>query len=141
MKKINRKARYDYEILETFEAGVALTGLEVKAVKAGNIDLKGAHVKEVDGEIYLINANISGSGEDYKPTRTRKLLLHKDQIISILSKIKGKKLTLVPVSVYTTRGLVKVEIALAKPKRKFEKRKKIKERDIKRDIERELKDR
>jgi SsrA-binding protein len=137
MKKINRKVRFDYEILETLEAGVALSGEEVKAVKAGNIDLKGSHAKEVDGEIYLINANIPSS----QPTRTRKLLLHKKQIISLLTKIKGKKLTLVPVSVYTTRGLVKVEIALAKPKRKFEKRKKIKERDIKRDIERELKDR
>lgn len=141
MKKINKKARYDYEILETIEAGIELTGSEVKAVKAGNVDLKGAHAKIIDGQVYLINANISGTNQAHEPTRTRRLLLHKDQIVSLESKIKGKKLTLVPVSVYTTRGLVKVEIGLAKPKRKFEKRKKIKDRDIKRDIERELKDR
>jgi SsrA-binding protein len=141
MKKINRKARFDYNLLETLEAGIALSGQEVKAVKEGNVDLQGAHAKIIDGEVYLINVNISGTGEGYEPTRTRKLLLHKNQIVSIASKIKGKKLTLVPVSVYTTRGLVKIELALAKPKRKFEKRKKIKDRDIKRDVERELKDR
>lgn len=139
MKKVNKKARFDYKILETVEAGIALTGKEVKSIKKGDIDLKGAHVKEMDGEVYLINANISGKGDNYDPRRSRKLLLHKSQIVSILSKTKGKKLTLVPVSVYTTRGLVKVEIALAKPKRKFEKKKKLKDRDIKRDIERELK--
>lgn len=141
MKRVNKKAKYDYKILEAIEAGISLTGQEVKAVKRGEVELEGAHVKEIDGEIYLINANIQGGGHEYEPRRTRKLLLHKDQIVSMLSKVKGKKLTLVPLSVYTTRGLVKVEIALAKPKKKFEKRKKIKERDIKRDIERELKNR
>jgi SsrA-binding protein len=141
MKKINKKAKFDYELLDTYEAGVSLTGSEVKAVKNGNIDLKGAHAKFVDGELYLINANISGIEGISEARRSRKLLLHKEEITSILTKIKAKKLTIVPVSVYTTRGLVKVKIAVARPKKKFEKRKKIKDRDIKRDIERELKNR
>lgn len=140
MKKLNRRAKFDYLILETFEAGIVLEGGEVKAVKSGKVDINGAHIRILEGEAYLINANIPVEGKkNHSPTRTRKLLLHKDELISISTKIKAKKLTLVPVSVYTKGRLVKVKIALAKAKRKFEKRQKIKKRDIERDIERELK--
>jgi SsrA-binding protein len=140
MRKENRRAKFDYHILETLEAGVVLEGGEVKAIKSGKVDINAAHIRILEGEAYLINANIPvGGKKNHSPTRTRKLLLHKDELISVSAKIKAKKLTLVPVSVYTKGRLVKVKIALAKAKRKFEKRQKIKKRDIERDIERELK--
>lgn len=138
MKVINRKAKYDYKFLETFEAGVSLTGAEVKAVKKGMVDLKNSYAKVLRGEAFLINAIIQEAGGKTS-TRTRRLLLHKKEIVSILSKIKGKNLILVPISMYTKGRLVKVKLALAKAKRKFEKRATIKKRDIERDIEQELK--
>jgi len=140
MRKENRRVKFNYLILEKFEAGIVLEGGEVKSIKTGQIDINTAHIRIIDGEAYLINASIPVAGKkNYSPTRTRKLLLHKNELVSIQVKIKAKKLTLVPVSVYTKGRLVKVKIALAKAKRKFEKRQKIKKRDIERDIERELK--
>lgn len=141
MRKVNKRAKYDYKILEKFEAGVVLSGAEVKAVKNGNVDLSASYAKIINDEAYLINVNIPVPGKkDYDSQRTRKLLLHKNEIISIKTKIEGKRLTLVPVSMYTKGRLVKVEIALAKPKRKFEKKEQKKKKDIERQIERELKD-
>ncbi|GAG50042.1 unnamed protein product, partial [marine sediment metagenome] len=138
MKRINKKANYNYKLFDKYETGVVLLGAEVKALKKGNVELSQSFAKIIDDEIYLINANITVEGKkNYKPTRSRKLLLHKDQITSIQSKIKAKKLTLVPTKVYTKGRLVKVEIALAKAKRKFEKKEAIKRRDIEREIERE----
>jgi SsrA-binding protein len=142
MKKINRKAKFNYKLLDSFEAGIVLNGAEVKAIRNGQVDISNSYAKIVNNEAYLINANIPVSGKkDYSPTRTRKLLLHKDEIISIKTDIKAKKLTLVPTKVYTKHNLVKVELALAKPKRQFQKKESIKKRDIERDLERELKER
>jgi SsrA-binding protein len=140
MKILNRKARFNYKLFDKFEAGISLIGGEVKAIRRGHVDLSHSYAKIIDNEIYLINANIPIEGKkDYKPARTRKLLLHKKQIITISAKIKAKRLTLIPTKVYTRKRLVKVEVALAKTKRKFEKKQAIKNRDIEREIEAELK--
>jgi SsrA-binding protein len=132
MRIVNKKAKFNYKLLEKYEAGIVLTGHEVKAIRNGQADLSQAYAKIIDHEMYLINANISTN-------RTRKLLLHKDQIISIQSKIKAKKLTLVPLSLYNKAALIKVELALAKAKRKFEKKEAIKRKEIEREIEKEFK--
>ena len=140
MRIFNRKARFNYKLLGRFEAGIALLGAEVKAVRRGAVDLSSSFAKIMGDEVYLINANIPVEGKkDYNTKRIRKLLLHKNQIVSIQSKIKAKKLTLVPTKVYTKGRLIKVEVALAKAKRKYEKKEAIKRKDIEREIERELK--
>ena len=137
---LNKKANFNYILLERVEAGLSLLGGEVKAVKQGNVDLSNAFVKIADNEAYLINANIPVAGKtDYNTVRSRKLLLHKKEIVSILSKIKAKRLTIVPTKVYTKGPKIKLEIALAKSKRKFEKRQVIKKKDIERKIEKQLK--
>lgn len=142
MKIINRRARFDYQIQDRFEAGINLLGPEVKAVRLGQVDLAGSHVKIVGSEAYLINAKIYpyryANLEDYDERRTRKLLLHKKEIIFLKSKLEGSGLSLVPLSIYTSHGLIKVELALGKGKKKFQKKESIKKRDIRRDIEREL---
>jgi len=140
MKILNRKAKYNYQLLERFEAGIVLSGKEVKAVKDGQIDLSHAYAKIIKDEVYLVNANITVKATtDDSPTRARKLLLHKKEIISLETKIKAKKLTLVPIKMYTKNRLIKIEIALAKSKRKFEKKEQKKRKDLEREIERELK--
>lgn len=139
MKVTNKKTHFNYNLFDKYEVGITLLGGEVKAIRTGNIDLSTSFAKIVDGEVYLINANIPIEGKkDYSPTRSRKLLLHKDQIISIQSKIKAKKLTLVATRVYTKGRLIKAEIALAKSKKRFEKKEAIKRKDIEREVEREL---
>ena len=139
MKILNRKARYDYEILETLEAGIMLTGSEVKSVRAGHADLSGSFARIRGSEVYLVNASIfpyvHARLENYDPKRTRKLLLHKKQILSLKAKMDGSNLTIVPLCVYTTRLLIKAELALAKAKKVYEKRETIKKRDIAREIE------
>ena len=140
MAIINRKAKYNYQLFERIEAGVSLLGREAKAIRDKRGDLSNAYVKIIGGEAFLLNTNLpADTSGGYNPTRTRKLLLHKSEIVSLQSKIKAKKLTLVPIKMYTKGRLVKVEIALAKSKRKFEKRQAIKRRDIEREIEKELK--
>jgi len=142
MRKINKKARFNYKLLERFEAGISLIGAEVKAIRIGHVDISNSYAKIIDNEVYLVNANISVVGKKkYNATRSRKLLLHKNQITSLKTKTKAKSLTLVPTKVYTKGRLIKVEIALAKAKRKFEKKEAIKKRDIKREIEVELRGR
>lgn len=138
MKILNKRARHHYKILEEIEAGISLTGAEVKALRAGKANISQSHGKIIGQEAFLVNANIS-TGE--KPTRTRKLLLHKREIVSLSSKIKAKKLTLIPLKIYTKGRLIKVKLALAKSKRKFEKKESLKKADIKREIERELRGR
>ncbi|OGM59181.1 SsrA-binding protein [Candidatus Woesebacteria bacterium RIFCSPLOWO2_01_FULL_39_10] len=139
MQVINRKAKFNYQLIEKFEAGMVLSGSEVKSIKEGHIDISNAFAKIINGELFLINANMPiANGLNHDPSRMRKLLMHKNEIISIEGKIKQKKLTLVPTKVYTRGPLIKAEVALAKTKRKFEKKELIKKRDIKRDIEREL---
>ena len=149
MRIINKKAKFNYNFLERLEVGISLIGAEAKALRIKGADLSSSFAKIIGGEIYLVNANIPVEGKkDYNPTRSRKLLLHKDQIVSIESKIKAKKLTLVPTKIYNKRSLrpgghksrlIKVEIALAKSKRKFEKKEAIKKKDIERELQEALK--
>lgn len=139
----NRKARHDYNIVDTFESGIVLSGQEVKAVKSGQISLKGSFVKVRNNEAYLTNAHISqykkaAPDPDYNPERSRKLLLSRKEIDKLIGKKQSEGLTVIPISVYTKRGLIKVEIALARGKKKYEKRDKIKKRDIDREIREKL---
>ena len=139
MQVLNKRAKFDYNLLESYEAGAELLGGEVKAIRQGKIDLSNSFAKVIDDEVFLVNANIPVKDKkNYSPSRTRKLLLHKDEIISIKTKIKAKKLTLVPTKMYTKGRLVKVQISLAKSKLKFEKKEAIKRKDIEREIAREL---
>ena len=134
MKIFNKRAKFDYELLEKFEAGIVLSGGEAKAVRTGHVNLTGSYAKIIGDEAYLVNANIPIDGKlNYDPAGSRKLLLHRHEIASILGSIKAKKLTLVPISVYTTHNLVKVEIALARSKKRFEKKETIKKRDLERE--------
>ncbi len=138
MKIYNKKVKFNYEIGKRYEAGIVLSGGEAKAVRTGHCDLSRSYAKIMNKEAYLINANIPIPGAlKYDSTRTRKLLLHRSEIADIETNLKQKRLTIVPVAVYTKRRLIKAELALAKPKRTFEKKASIKQKDIKRDIERE----
>lgn len=142
---INKRAKYDYEILDKFEAGLILKGYEVKSVKNGHMSLKGAYVTIKDNEIYLINANISAyqpknTPEDYDPGRSRKLLLHKTEIKYLTGKSREKGLTLVPIKVYTKKSRLKLEFGIGRGKKKIDKREKIKKREVKKEIERRLKE-
>jgi SsrA-binding protein len=126
MKIFNRKAPFEYEILDRLEAGINLTGPEVKAVRLGHVDLASSFVRIVGSEAYLVNAKIfpyqyARNAENFDPSRTRKLLLHKKEIISLKSKLDGEKLSLVPVSLYTTKRLIKLELALGKGKKSISK--------------------
>ena len=145
MKIINRKASFDVQILDRFEAGITLLGAEVKAVRAGHADLSGSFVKIIGSEAYLVNAKIFpyeyARPETHDPKRTRKLLLHKKEIISLKSKMDTQNLTIVPVSLYTTSQRIKLELALGKPKKKIDKRRDLKQKTINRDIEEALKNR
>ena len=145
MKIVNRRAFYDYQILERFEAGINLIGTEVKAVRLGHADLKGSFVRIIGSEAYLVNVKIFpyqyARPEGYDETRTRKLLLHKKEIIALKSKTIGQNLTIVPVSMYTTKHFIKVELALGKGKKKYDKKEAIKEKDIQREVEQELEER
>ena len=142
MKITNRRAFFDFQIEEKFEAGINLYGAEVKAIKLGHADLTGSFVKIVGSEAYLINAKVFpyeyARPDNYDEKRTRKLLLHKSEIISLKSKIEGQNLSLVPLSLYTKRGFIKLELAIGKGKKKFEKKEAIKRKDIDREIEQEL---
>ncbi len=142
MKIDNKKAFFDYEILEKLEAGINLFGAEVKAIRLGHADLSGSFVKIIGTEAYLVNAKIFpykySSPEGYDERRTRKLLLHKNEIIALKSKIEGANLALVPISIYTTKGFIKLQIGLGKGKKEFDKREKIKKRDIQRAVEQEI---
>lgn len=143
MKITNKRAFHDYNILETYEVGISLTGPEVKSVKGSRISLEGAFVKIIGSEVYLVNAQIFlypyTRPDGYDDKRSRKLLLHKREIISLKSKLSSSNLTLVPLECYVLHGFVKLKIALAKGKREFEKREKIKKRDIDREVQRILK--
>lgn len=141
----NRKATFDYEILENYEAGMVLFGFEVKAIKTGQMSLAGTFIAARGNELYLTNAYIppyqpKNTPPDYDPNRSRKLLLRKAEIASLIGKTKQKGLTLVPLKVYTKRGKLKLEFALAKGKKKFDKRSKIIERETKRKIDRAIRE-
>lgn len=142
MKIVNKKALHNYHILEHVEAGVVLTGAEVKSIRAGRIDLGEAYVRILNEEAFLVNANIprynESSDKVYDATKSRKLLLHRDQIDSLMGKTSGTKNTLVPISIYEKNNRFKIEVGLAKSKKEFDKRKIVKERDHNRRIEQEL---
>lgn len=139
----NRKARHDYFLVEKFEAGIVLVGTEVKSLRAGRANLKDSYAQIDDGELYLYNMHISpyehGSFSNVDPTRKRKLLMHKKEIMRLLGKVKEKGLTLVPTKLYFSNGRVKVEIALAQGKKLHDKRATQKEKDAKREIDKAMK--
>ena len=139
----NKKALFDYSILEKFEAGIVLKGIEVKSIKTGKMNLRGSFVvvKQSPTEVFLIGANIppyqpNNTPDDYDPKRSRKLLLKKIEIKRLIGKSKEKGLTIVPIKVYTIKGKIKIEFAIVKGKKKFDKREQIKKRQTKKDIER-----
>lgn len=142
MKITNKRAFFDYEILDRFEAGINLLGAEVKALREGHADLSGAHVRIIGSEAYLVNAKIFpyqyARPENYDERRSRKLLLHKNEIIALKSKVEGQKLTLIPISIYTSDRYIKVEVALGKGKKKYEKKQAKKQKDLDRELEMEL---
>jgi SsrA-binding protein len=139
----NRKARHDYFILDTYEAGISLKGSEIKSIRAGQISIKEAYV-HVDAQLeaWLVNAHISpydpASRENHDPTRRRKLLLHRSQIRDVWDELRRKSVTVIPLQVYLRDGLAKVEIAIAKGKKKYDKRAAIAERDMQREVNRQL---
>ena len=141
----NRKARHDYFIEETVEAGIALRGTEVKSLRLGLANLTDSYVLIRNNEAFLFNANISpythGNSANHEPLRTRKLLLHKAEIVKLTWKMSQKGFTLIPLKIYFVRGKAKVLIGLAKGKKSFDKRDTIKEKESKREVERVMKDR
>jgi SsrA-binding protein len=143
-RAVNKKAYRDYELVEKFEAGLALLGTEVKSLRDGQADLDGSYAKLRGQECWLVGCKIAHYAQagvnNHEPDRNRKLLLHKAQIKKIRIKLEQRGFTLVPLRIYfNDRGLAKAQIALGRGKRKFDKRKKIDERTQKRDIERDVK--
>ena len=140
----NKKAFFDYEILEKFEAGLELKGHEVKAIRSGRIQIAGTFVRIVGGQAWLLGSNIppyqaQNTPPDYDPTRTRKLLLHKKELNELIGKSQLKGLTLVPLRIYDKHDLIKLEFAVCRGKKKTDKRETIKRREADREIKRTLK--
>ncbi|MGT2929125.1 SsrA-binding protein SmpB [Streptococcus dentasini] len=139
----NKKARHDYTIVDTVEAGVVLTGTEIKSVRASRIQLKDGYAQIKDGQAWLVNVHIApfeqGNIWNQDPERTRKLLLKKREISRLANELKGTGMTLIPLKVYIKRGFAKVLIGLAKGKHDYDKRESIKRRDQERDIKRQMK--
>jgi len=142
MRITNKRAFYDYEISDRIEAGINLTGAEVKAVKLDHADLTGSYVRIIGSEAYLVNAKIFpyeyARPENYQEDRTRKLLLHKKEIISLKNKTDGANLALVPISFYVKSGFIKLEVGVGRGKKKFDKKEAKRRHDLDRDLEREL---
>ena len=140
----NRRARFYYEVIEEFEAGISLIGAEVKSLRSGRVSLKEAYGRPVQGEVFLYGMHIApyapASHQNLDPRRPRRLLLHKWQIKRITGKVQERGLTLVPLKLYFKGGKVKVQLALVRGKSKIDRREDIKRRDMERDVERELKD-
>jgi len=143
MRVENRKARFEYEVIETFEAGLILTGSEVKSIKAGQANLTGARVIEKEGKLFVVGMSVPkyqfATDPEYDPGRIRELLFHKREITSILSKKEARGLTLVALSAYNKGDLIKLEIALVRGKKKYEKREQVKKRDEELALARRLK--
>ena len=143
MEIINRKAKFNYQIFDTVEAGIVLTGTEIKSLRHGKANIRDSYVRVKNGEMYIINMHISsyenGNIFNHDETRERKLLLHKKEILKFRDKIKLEGYTIVPLKVYLKNGRAKVLIGLAKGKKNFDKREDIKKRDIERNIRARLK--
>jgi len=138
----NKRATFDFHLLDRFEAGLVLTGTEIKSVRANQVSLRRSYVQNRGGELWLVDAHISpyvhGSHENHDPTRPRKLLLHKREIRKIIDSLVQSGLTVVPTKMYLRDGRAKVEIALARGKRKFDKRQSLAKKDADRQVERAL---
>jgi SsrA-binding protein len=136
----NRKAYHDYHLQDSIEVGIALTGTEIKSIRAGRVNLRDAYVRPEGGELWLLNSHIAryapGSYLSHEPTRARKLLLHRKQIENLTSKTQEKGLTLVPLKLYLKDNIAKVEVALAKGKKIYDKREAIMRRETEREISR-----
>lgn len=143
MEILNRKARYDYIIEDTYEAGIVLTGTEIKSVRQGKVNIKDSYAIIRNDEIYLLNTHISiyeeGNRFNHEEDRTRKLLLHKKEILKLKNKLEIEGYTLVPLRLYFVKGRCKVEIGVCKGKKNYDKKESIKERDIKRELEKDFK--
>lgn len=142
---LNRKARHEFHVEETIEAGIVLTGTEIKSIRAGKVSLQEAYARIERGEAWLVGAHIApwtgGNRWNHEAKRTRKLLLHKDEIVQLLGKTKSKGLTLVPLRLYIDdRGHAKLQLGLARGKQLHDRRRDIAERETRREIERELSD-
>lgn len=142
----NRKARFEYEILETYEAGLELTGTEVKSIRAGKVNLQDSFTLIREGEAWLLNMHVSPHSTasrvfNHDPTRRRKLLLHRQEISRITGMIEKKGLTVIPLRLVLTKGWIKAHLAVARGKKLHDKRDALKEKSINRDIQRDLKDR
>ncbi|MFI5394599.1 MAG: SsrA-binding protein SmpB [Candidatus Binatia bacterium] len=140
---VNRRARHEFHIEETFEAGLVLTGSEVKSLRAGKAQLKDSYGRIDRGEVWLFNAHISpydaAAQFGHEPTRSRKLLLHRRQIEHLIGKVKERGLTLIPLRLYFKDGRAKVELGLARGKKLYDKRAATKEREVKREMDRAMK--
>ena len=135
----NRRARFNYDILETVEAGLVLKGTEIKAIREGHVNLSDSYAKPENGELWLVNAHIAqysaGSGNNHEPTRPRKLLLHKGELNRLSRQVAERGLTLVPLRLYITRHVAKVELGLAKGRKNYDKRRAIIEREREREAQ------
>ena len=140
---VNKKARHDYFVIESFEAGIELVGTEVKSIRAGKMNLKESIVKIMKNEVYLINCHVSpyeqGNIFNRDPLRTRKLLLHRKEINQLIGKVQEKGLTLVATKAYLKGRKIKIQVALARGKKLYDKRQTIKDKDINRELERDFK--
>ena len=143
MEILNRKARYDYEIEDTYEAGMVLTGTEIKSIRQGKANIKDSYAIVRNDELYLLNTHISlydeGNRFNHEENRTRKLLMHKREILKLKNKLEIEGYTLIPLRIYFVKGRAKVEIGVCKGKKNYNKKETIKERDIKREQEKYLK--
>jgi SsrA-binding protein len=140
---VNRKAYHDYHILESLEAGIALTGTEIKSIRAGRVNIRDAYARPEGGELWLVNAHIAAyqaaSHFNHEPNRPRKLLLHRRQIDELAGMVSQKGLTLVPLKLYIKRGVAKLELGVGRGKKLRDKREAMVRRDVEREIERALK--
>ncbi len=141
----NRKAHHEYTLEDSFEAGLVLTGSEIKSIREHRVNLKDGYVEDRNGELWLMNVHISGYDQagafDHDPLRARKLLLHRKEINRLITRIRERGYTIVPTLMYLKKGRAKVEIAVARGKKQYDKRAAIAERDSRRDVERALKER
>jgi len=142
---VNRRARFEYAVEETLEAGIVLTGTEIKSIRAGRANLAEAYARIEHGEAWLIGAHIApyeqGNRNNHEPTRTRKLLLHRDQIAELAGRTQAKGFTIVPLKLYIRHGMAKLELGIARGRKAHDKRRVIAERDALRELQRETRER
>lgn len=139
----NKKARFEYEILDVYEAGIVLKGTEVKSIRQKKVSIQESYARIENGEVFLVGMNIStyemGNRFNHEPVRDRKLLMHRSEIRKLIGKLKQKGYTLVPMRMYIKNGKVKIEIGLGRGKAVYDKKKSIQEKDMKRDLQRDMK--